>query len=145
MSCRRARTKFGRDVVNELPIEMICHDTPCIGQIVPRSTANVSKAAQARIFYSAHMSEEALFNESLCARVHLLRNERGWTSAQMATALGVPPDRYRKYEYRSPMPAYLMERFSLIVGCDMDYLLTGKSRKSASPTPKAPQGELKQA
>lgn len=105
----------------------------------------MSKAASARIFYSAQVSEEALFNESLCARVHQLRNERGWTSAQMATALGVPPDRYRKYEYRSPLPAYLMERFALIVGCDLDYLITGKARRSASPSPSAAQGELKRA
>ena len=105
----------------------------------------MSKATDARIFYSARMSEEALFNESLCARVHQLRNERGWTSAQMATALGVPPDRYRKYEYRSPLPAYLMERFSLIVGCDLDYLLTGKSRKASAPPPQAPLEQLKRA
>lgn len=78
-------------------------------------------------------NDEAMFNESLCARVHELRNERGWTSAQMATALGVPPDRYRKYEYRSPLPAYLMERFALIVGCDLEYLLTGKSARPAKP------------
>lgn len=76
-------------------------------------------------------NEEAMFNESLCARVHALRNERGWTSQQMATALGVPPERYRKYEYRSPIPAYLMERFALIVGCDLEYLLTGKASRQA--------------
>lgn len=72
---------------------------------------------------------EAVFNEALCARTHELRNERGYTSAQMATALGVPAERYRKYEYRSPMPAYLWERFALIVGCDLAYLLTGKAEK----------------
>lgn len=70
--------------------------------------------------------QELEFNEALCARTHRLRNERGWTSEQMATALGIPAERYRKYEYRSPMPAYLMERFALIVGCDIPYLLTGK-------------------
>lgn len=78
--------------------------------------------------------QEAQFNERLCARVHKLRNDRGWTADQMATALGVPADRYRKYEYRSPLPAYLMERFAIIVGCDLAYLLTGKStipRKTA--------------
>lgn len=75
-------------------------------------------------------NEEAAFNEAFCARVHSLRNERGYTSAQMATALGVPPDRYRKYEYRSPLPAYLMERFAAIVGCDLDHLITGKLRKA---------------
>ena len=71
-------------------------------------------------------NEEARFNDALCARVHRLRNERGWTAQQMATALGVPADRYRKYEYRSPLPHYLLERFALIVGRDIEYVLTGK-------------------
>lgn len=75
-------------------------------------------------------NEEAAFNEALCARVHQLRNDRGYTSAQMGTALGVPPERYRKYEYRSPLPAYLMQRFCVIVGCDLEHLLTGKLRKA---------------
>jgi hypothetical protein len=44
----------------------------------------------------------------------------------MATALGIPPERYRKYEYRSPLPHYLLERFALIVGRDVEYVLTGK-------------------
>ena len=79
---------------------------------------------------------EAMFNEALCARVHELRNERGYTSAQMATALGLPAERYRKYEYRSPMPAYLWERFALIVGCDLSYLLTGKTTKARQTAPK---------
>lgn len=71
-------------------------------------------------------NEEARFNDALCARVHRLREERGWTAAQMATALGIPAERYRKYEYRSPLPHYLVERFALIVGRDVDYVLTGK-------------------
>ena len=44
----------------------------------------------------------------------------------MATALGVPAERYRKWEYRSAMPHYLIERFALIVGRDIEYVLTGK-------------------
>ena len=71
-------------------------------------------------------NREAMFNEALCARVHRLRNERGWTAEQMATALGVPPDRYRKYEYRSPLPHYLIEQFALICGRDVEFVLTGK-------------------
>ena len=76
--------------------------------------------------------DEELFNNSYCARVRSLRIERGWSAEQMATALGIPPDRYRKYETRSPMPAYLIERFALIVGADIQYVLTGKSDKRAS-------------
>jgi transcriptional regulator with XRE-family HTH domain len=73
------------------------------------------------------MNDEALFNEQFIARIHRLRNERGWTAAQMATALGVPPDRYRKYEYRTPLPHYLLERFAVIVGRDIEYLISGKT------------------
>lgn len=70
---------------------------------------------------------EAEFNDALCARVKALRDARGWTQEQMATALGIPYDRYRKYEYRTPIPHYLIEQFSEIVGRDLDFVLTGKS------------------
>ncbi len=78
-------------------------------------------------------NEELLFNNSLCGRVKSLRTERGWTADQMATALGVPADRYRKYETRSPLPAYLMPRFCLLAQCEFDYLLTGKRARRAVP------------
>ena len=100
-----------------------------IGQIVQAVKPTVSKDIGTLWRHSARMvgmSEEALFNEALIARTHRLRNERGWTAQQMATALGVPPERYRKYEYRSPLPHYLLERFALIVGRDVEYLLLGK-------------------
>lgn len=70
-------------------------------------------------------NRELQFNEALCARVHRLRNERGVTAEEMAKMLDVPAERYRKYEYRSPLPHYLLERFALIVGRDLEYLLTG--------------------
>jgi transcriptional regulator with XRE-family HTH domain len=72
-------------------------------------------------------NEQARFNDSLCARVHRLRKERGWTSEQMGIALGVQPDRYRKWEVRTPIPHFYIERFALIVGRDIEYVLTGKS------------------
>lgn len=77
---------------------------------------------------------ETAFNEALCARVRALRMARGWTADQMATALGIPAERYRKYEYRTPLPHYLVERFALIVGRDVEQVLTGKTadRRSRS-------------
>jgi transcriptional regulator with XRE-family HTH domain len=69
---------------------------------------------------------EAEFNAQLFARIRCLRKERGWTAEQMATALGIPPDRYRKYEYRTPLPHFLIERFALIVGRDVEFVLTGR-------------------
>jgi len=84
-----------------------------------------------RPLYRWSMNDEAQFNEALVARTHRLRNERGWTAEQMATALGVPAERYRKYEYRTPLPHYLIERFALIVGRDIEYVLTGKAGRTA--------------
>ena len=75
--------------------------------------------------------DEALFNNELCARTRALRDQLGWTADQMATALGIPAERYRKYEYRSPLPAYLMERFCLITRVDIEYFLTGKTNRPA--------------
>ncbi|TIR87335.1 MAG: helix-turn-helix transcriptional regulator [Mesorhizobium sp.] len=88
----------------------------------------------------AENNQEAAFNEALCARVALWRKEKGWTAEQMAIALGIPPDRYRKYESRSPLPAYLMERFCLICEADLENLLLGKARRRAAPPRLAARG-----
>jgi hypothetical protein len=57
----------------------------------------------------------------------------------MATALGVPAERYRKYEYRSPLPHYLIERFALIVGRDIEFILTGKLTPARIAKPESRQ------
>jgi len=78
----------------------------------------------------------AAFNTALCGRVRQLREAGGWTQEQMAEALGIPADRYRKYETRSPMPAYLIQRFASIVGRHIEFVLTGKDparRKRGNP------------
>lgn len=82
-------------------------------------------------------TREQEFNEAYIARTKRLREERGWTSEQMATALGVPADRYRKYEYRSMLPHHLIEQFAMIVERDIAYVLTGKAARPArNPNPK---------
>ena len=73
------------------------------------------------------------FNAEFTARVRAWRDERGWTADQMATALGIPPDRYRKYETRSPLPAYLMEPFSLICEREVSELITGRVLARQAP------------
>lgn len=101
-----------------------------IGQIVQSVKAPVSKDFPGWRWQDWPMptwTREQEFNETYIARIKRLREERGWTSEQMATALGVPPDRYRKYEYRSLMPHYLVEQFAQIVDRDVSYVLTGRS------------------
>jgi len=77
-------------------------------------------------------NEQLLFENALCARVKRLREEREWTAEQMGVALGIPPERYRKYENRSPIPHYLIPRFSQIVDRTVEYVLTGKETQSLS-------------
>jgi transcriptional regulator with XRE-family HTH domain len=75
--------------------------------------------------------DEAKFNDQFCARVQRLRVEREWTQAQMATALGLPLERYKKYETRSPLPAYLIPHFAQHVDRSVAYVLTGKSEAAS--------------
>ncbi len=78
-------------------------------------------------------NEEQAYNDALCDRVKKFRMERGWTAEQMAIALGIPPERYRKYEIRSPLPAYLMERFCLNANVELENLVLGKPRQRQQP------------
>lgn len=109
-----------------------------IGQIVQSVKAPVSKDFPSLSWQDWPMTiwtREQEFNEAYIARIKQLREDRGWTSEQMATALGVPPDRYRKYEYRSLLPHYLVEQFATIVERDVTYVLTGKSAAAKRGTP----------
>lgn len=76
------------------------------------------------------------FTKAFIARTRELREARGFTQEEMGTAIGVPPDTYRKYETRSALPLHLLERFSLVVGRDIEYIVTGRQRR---PTKAAPQ------
>jgi len=71
---------------------------------------------------------------ALIQRVAKLRRERFRTAEEMATALGVSFDAYRKYESRTPLPVLLVPRFAAIVGRSIDYVLTGRdsSRRRGS-------------
>jgi transcriptional regulator with XRE-family HTH domain len=69
------------------------------------------------------------FNAELAARVKALRAARDWTQAEMAAHLGVPLERYKKYETRSPLPHFLIEAFAIAVGRDAAFVLTGKTRR----------------
>lgn len=80
----------------------------------------------------ADLDDEARFNEKYCARVRRLRDGLGWTAEQMAIRLGIPPDRYRKYEVRSPMPPYLVPRFAGLVDRSMAFILTGADEVQAA-------------
>ena len=77
----------------------------------------------------------AEFEALYIARTKALRESKGWTAAEMALALGIPAERYRKYESRTPLPHDLMERFALITGVPVEFLITGRRVAGKGPYP----------
>lgn len=75
------------------------------------------------------------YKREFTARIRRLRKEKGWTQAQMATALGVSTEAYRKYEGRTPLPHALLERFALVTERTVHYLVTGHDPAMPAPTP----------
>lgn len=73
----------------------------------------------------ADMAERA-FHEAFRVRLKAIRDEVGWSQAQMADALGVPLANYKKYEIRSKFPPHLYERLALVTHRPLDYVVTGK-------------------
>ena len=86
-------------------------------------------------------NDQLAFETALCARVKRLREDRGWTAEQMAIALGIPAERYRKYESRSPLPQYLIERFAQTVNRTIEFVLTGRDRRHAKALLSEPTAE----
>ena len=78
------------------------------------------------------------FDALYIARVKALRQLKGLTAGQMATLLGVPAERYRKYESRTPMPHAFIEQFALITGVSVEFLVTGRRAAGKGPYPDVP-------
>lgn len=66
-------------------------------------------------------------------RVAELRRARGFTQQQMADALQIPLERYKKYESRSRLPPDLVQPFAAIVGRPVEFVLTGSGGREARP------------
>jgi len=79
---------------------------------------------------------EETYNQGFCARVQLARLTQGpnYTQKLMSGILGVSLAAYQKYEIRTPMPHYLIERFARITGASIDWLITGKGKGPVSVT-----------
>lgn len=123
-------------LVYEGPIEMFLNHGFSMGQIVPTVKDNMSRDSNFALRHNRTMDlwlDEAQFNDEICARIQRLREEREWNQRQMAAAIGVPFERYKKYETRSPMPPYLIPRFAQIVDRSMSYILTGRDEMMAKP------------
>jgi len=112
-----------------------------IGHIVQHFNNRLLPCVRARPWYNLSMIDPITpeeFDALYIARVKALRQLRGMTAGQMSTLLGVPAERYRKYESRTPMPHALMEQFALITGVSVEFLLTGRRVAGKGPYPDVP-------
>jgi transcriptional regulator with XRE-family HTH domain len=73
------------------------------------------------------VNQQLLFEAAFRERIRRLRKAKGLTAEEMALGLGIPADRYRKYESRSPLPHHLIPRFARRVGCSIEFILTGEA------------------
>lgn len=72
------------------------------------------------------------FDALYIARIRALRDLSGKTQREMALALGIEHEAYKKYEKRSPMPLALVERFAVIVGYPVEFVVTGRKVRGRS-------------
>jgi transcriptional regulator with XRE-family HTH domain len=72
--------------------------------------------------YAAMKTEEE-FTAALIERTRLARELSGFRPEQMAEFLGIKVDTYFKYEYRTPIPRYLIPRFCALCRVSADWLL----------------------
>ena len=79
----------------------------------------------------------AEFVEMFIARTKALRMATGMTSQEMATALNIPHERYKKYENRTALPHELIEQFALIARVPVAFVMTGR-RTGTAPYPDVP-------
>lgn len=84
-------------------------------------------------------ASEKVYHDAFRQRLKALRQELQWSQPQMATALGMPLENYKKYEARSKFPPHYYERLSLVCHKSLEFIVTGRSvnvthfrRRSAS-------------
>lgn len=63
------------------------------------------------------------YRDEFVARVKAAREARGLTQEQVAKALGIAQGTYKQYEVRSLLPHYFIERFCIITGSGLAWLL----------------------
>lgn len=131
--------QLGGGCVHDLPSECVVWHDGIIGRFVQTVKDQLPNDSQRRAWHNLSMPDKPAssdYNAELIARVKSLRegmrmpDGARWTSEQMAKALDIPADRYRKYELRTPLPHELIERFALIVGVTVEFLVTGNKPAS---------------
>lgn len=120
---------------------------PSIRQIVLERKPNASndrKKISSQNVPMAKAPGATEFKDEFVLRTIHAREAQGFTQEQLAHLLGVSQPKYSKYEGRTPLPHYLIERFCLACRIDENWLFTGRGKGPAMPIAKlAPDGTIK--
>ena len=72
------------------------------------------------------VNSERAYHEAFRHRLKQIRGELAWSQADMAEALGVPLENYKKYERRSIFPPHLIAQLALVTHRPLELILTGR-------------------
>lgn len=72
------------------------------------------------------MSTNRAYYDAFRQRIRTIREELDWSQAEMASALDIPLDNYKKYEIRSKFPPHLFEKFALVTHRNIEFIVTGR-------------------
>lgn len=148
-ACGGFGTEFRGDRIDDLPSESDIRHDRHFGRFVQIVKDQLPKDSPTSAWHNLSMAEKqsaSIYNVDFISRVKALREGmrtpegNKWTSEQMAKALNIPADRYRKYESRTPLPHELLERFALICGVTVQYLVTGTQPTGNKPAPNKTAG-----
>lgn len=86
------------------------------------------------------VTPKSAWRREFAGRAAELRAAAGMTQAEMAAALGIPLERYKKYENRSAMPVDLLEPFSRLVNRSIEFVVAGRDpSRRRGPKPNNPR------
>lgn len=69
---------------------------------------------------------ERVYHEAFRARLVGLRLDLGYSQSEMAEALGLSIDNYKKYETRSKFPPHLFNKLALVTHRPLEFIVTGQ-------------------
>jgi transcriptional regulator with XRE-family HTH domain len=75
----------------------------------------------------ADIPTEREYYENFRARLKAARLSLGWTQSQMATALGMEYESFKKCESRDRFPLHLIERLALVTQRPIEFWVTGRN------------------
>lgn len=102
--------------------------TDLVGQMVLKSKPDVSCDCEQNSGQTVQMGTDSStdYLAGFLGRVRAARELRFQNTTEAGQALGMKQDTYKQYETRTPLPHALMQRFCLVTGVTLHWLITGE-------------------